>query len=161
MKKGYSRNIHCYAIGSEVSGGRMILKTTEEIVVANVIEWCIALESVNLTLAFDCIRALNITVIGNEYFCASVKWLFAVFWFLRPVVPPDVNFHVASVVVGYDLIHFCYVRWLRRIGRSHEHAIAGWFEGKNRNWLEKNEFLRKKKRVMRIDWDETNVLWIR
>lgn len=100
------------SIGIEGSGGGIILETTKVVVVTNGVELCVALESVNSTLALDCIGALNIVVIGEENLFSAVKLSPATDRFLRSVVPLYVNFHVTSFGVRFKLLHFCYIRRL-------------------------------------------------
>lgn len=101
------------SIGIKGSSGGIILETTKVIVVTNGVELCIALESVNSTLAIDCIGALNIMVIGEENLFDAVKLSPATDRFLRSIVPLYVNFDVTSFGVRFDLLHFSYIRRLR------------------------------------------------
>lgn len=65
--------VHGNSIGIEGSSRRIILETTEKIVVANGIKLGIALEAVDRTLAFNCVGALNVVVIGEENLLGTVK----------------------------------------------------------------------------------------
>jgi len=64
---------HGNSIRIEGTGGGIVLKPTEEIVVPNSIQFCVALEAVDRTLAFDCVGALNIKVIREENFLRAMK----------------------------------------------------------------------------------------
>lgn len=57
---------HCNSVRIEGTCGGIVLKPTEEIIVTNGIQFCVALEAVDRTLAFDCVGALNIKVIREK-----------------------------------------------------------------------------------------------
>lgn len=100
------------SIGVECSSGRIILETAKVIVVTNGVKLSIAFESVNSTLAFDCIGALYIVVIGEENLFGAVKLSPATDRFLWSVVPLYVNFNVGPFRIRFELFHFCYIRGL-------------------------------------------------
>lgn len=116
--------IHGNAIGGEGASGRVILKTTEEIVVSDGIQLGVALEAVDRTLAFDCVGALDIEVVGEEQLLRPMELTAATDRLLRPVVPPHVHPHAPGTCVGglYPL-HPRHVGRLRRLRRPHQHAV--------------------------------------
>lgn len=116
-------NVHGNSIGIESTSGRIVLETAEEIVVADGVEFGIALEAVNSTLALYSISALNIIVIGEEYFLGSMELTAAADGLFRPVVPANVNLDVGPTAVGLDPLDPGDVRGLRGLRRPHEDAV--------------------------------------
>lgn len=118
-------NIHSNSIRIESTGGRIILKTTKEVIVANGIKFSIALEAVDRTLALDGISTLDIVMIGQEHLFGAMELSATSDRLLRPVIPPDVDLNVGASTIGLDLLHSRHIGRLRGVGRPHQHAIAG------------------------------------
>lgn len=120
------KNSHLHSNSVRVEGPcwGIIFEATEEVIVAYGIEFCVALETVNRTLALNCVGALNIIVIGEEDLLGAMELTTTTDRLLRSVVPSNMNFHVGSPAVGLDLLHSGYIRRLRGVCRPHQHAFS-------------------------------------
>lgn len=107
--------IHGNSIGIEGSGRGIVLESAKEVFITNSVELGVALEAVDRTLSFYGVGALYIIVVGEEDLLGAMELPPATDRLFRTVVPPDVNFHVASPAIRLDLLNSGNVRRLRRV----------------------------------------------
>lgn len=60
--------VHGHSVRIKRSGRRIVVESAKEIFITNGIEFGVALERVDRTLAFNCVGALYIAVIGHKQF---------------------------------------------------------------------------------------------
>lgn len=108
----FTFTVHSNSVRIKCSGRRIVVKSAKEVFVPNSVEFGVALECVDRTLAFNCVGTLYISVIGHKKFLGAVKLTSAADRLLRTVVPPDVNPDVATSIVGLNLLNSSNVRRL-------------------------------------------------
>lgn len=74
-------------------------------------------------LAFDCMRALNIVMVGQKELLCSVKLTTTALGFFGTVVPTNPNFDVAAVI-SLEFLNACHVGSFVGIGGAEQNAIA-------------------------------------
>lgn len=106
----FTFTVHGNSVRIKRSSRRIVVESAKEIFVTNSVEFGVALECVNRTLAFNTVGALYIAVIGQKQFLRAVKLTSAADRLLRAVIPPDMNLDVATSAVGLNLLNSSNVR---------------------------------------------------
>lgn len=121
-KKKSAEKVHSNTIGSESTGGSLVFKTAEIVLGPHIFELGVVLEGVYNALSFNGVCALDVVVVRKEELLRPMKLPSAAYRFFRPVVPPNPNLHIVTMV-RLDLLHARNIRRLVCVRRSHQHAV--------------------------------------
>ncbi|KAE8100152.1 hypothetical protein FH972_018077 [Carpinus fangiana] len=81
------------------AGGGVILEMAEEVVIANGVEFGVALKAVDRTLALDGVDALQVIVVGEDDLLGAEELPPAADLLLQLVVPSHIDLHVCPASI--------------------------------------------------------------